>query len=515
MPADRHVVGAISAVVVLTALSTPTRGVHAAPAVLDLNLQVDTVVSGLSQPTSMAFINPNDIFVLEKGTGIVQRVVNGTIQGPVLDLPVNNASERGLLGIALQPDFATSGGVYLYWTESESGADTNVATATPLLGNRVDRYVWNGSTLSFDKNIARLRALQQDAGQPPLGNHDGGKIAFGPDGKLYVAIGDVGRRSQLQNLPNGPTTGSTPVPDDQFGGPAPDAAHFTGAVLRLNPDGSAPSDNPFFATGAALGGQVGQNVQKLFSYGIRNTFGMAFDPVSGRLWMSENGDDSFDEINRIDPGVNGGWIQIMGPADRIAQYKQIETDSGDLQQLRWPPTNIADTSAEAVARLFMLPGAQYSDPEFSWKYVVAPAALGFQDGDGLGASYDGDMFVGASTPNLDGGYLFRFDMNGAHTDLELVDAALADRVADNTTAYDGTESESLLFGTGFGVGTDILTGPDGNLYVVSLSQGSIYRISRADIAAAPEPSGALLFAMAWGGLAFARRARRPSAERRS
>jgi glucose/arabinose dehydrogenase len=493
--------------VLATAIAMSSIDVHAAPTVLDPNLQVQTVVGGLNQPISMAFLGANDMFVLEKATGQVQRVVNGVVQGTVLDLAVNSASERGLLGIALQPDFAISGGVYLYWTASSTGADTSAVPETPLLGNRVDRFVWNGSSLVFDRNIAQIRALQADAGQPPAGNHNGGPLRFGPDGNLYVMIGDVGRRGQLQNLPNGPTTGTTVVPDDQFGGPQPDNAHLTGAILRLNPDGTTPADNPFFAAGASIGGEVGANIQKLYSYGIRNSFGMAFDPVSGLLWMSENGDDAFDEINRVDAGMNGGWIQIMGPLERIEQYKEIETASGSLQQIRWPPSNIADTEAEALARLFELPGSQYSDPEFSWKFVVAPAALGFQDGDGLGTKYDGDMFVGASTPGLADGYLFRFDLNPTRTDLELVDAALADRVADNAGRNDGAESESLLFGTGFGVGTDIVTGPDGALYVVSLSDGAVYRISLLEVLAVPEPAGAALFFLGLAGLAAMRRTR--------
>ena len=105
------------------------------------------------------------MLVLEKATGQVQRVVNGAVQSTVLDLAVNFGSERGLLGIALHPDFPANPGVYLYWTESTTGADTTVLSATPLLGNRVDRFVWNGSALTFDRNLIRLRAIQQDAGQ--------------------------------------------------------------------------------------------------------------------------------------------------------------------------------------------------------------------------------------------------------------------------------------------------------------------------------------------------------------
>jgi glucose/arabinose dehydrogenase len=327
-----------------------------------------------------------------------------------------------------------------------------------------------------------LRAIQQDAGQPERGNHDGGVITFGPDGKLYIFIGDVGRRGNLQNLPCGPTDtcpGPT-VPDDQFGGPEPDNAHLTGVILRLNDDGSSPGDNPFFEAGAAMGGEVGANIQKIFSYGHRNSFGMAVDPVSGELWLQENGDDSFSELNRIEPGLNGGWIQIAGPVERIAQFKEIETTFGAqaLQQIRWPPTNIADTPEEALSRLFMLPGATYSDPEFSWKWEVAPGGIGFVDGRALGPQFQNDLFMGAATANLEGGFLFHFNLTGNRRMIGVDDPRLEDRVADNLDKHEITESESLLIGRDFGVVTDIETGPNGNLFVVSLSQGTIYEIFR-------------------------------------
>src|SRR5262249_22308229 len=136
------------------------------PTVLDPNLGVRTVVSGLVTPTSMAFLGDNDFFVLEKNTGRVQHVINGVLAGTALSLPVNNASERGLLGIALSPNFQNDHNVYLYWTESTTGAVSGVLSQTPLLGNRVDRFVWNGSTLTFDKNIIRLHALQSP--NPPV-----------------------------------------------------------------------------------------------------------------------------------------------------------------------------------------------------------------------------------------------------------------------------------------------------------------------------------------------------------
>jgi len=474
---------ATASLLIIGGVGSPTEAQSTGPEMLDPRLGVRAVATGLELPTSMAFLGNNDMLVLEKNTGQVERVVGGVVQSTVLDLAVNSASERGLLGMALHPDFPANPGVYLYWTESTTGADTNVLAQTPLLGNRVDRYVWNRSALMFDRNLIRLRAIQQDASNGvERGNHDGGVLAFGADGKLFVFVGDLGRRGQLQNLPCGPKDPMLPcpptVPDDQFGGPQPDNAHLSGVVLRLNDDGTAPSDNPFFAAGATMGGEAGANIQKIFSYGHRNSFGMAVDPMSGGVWLQENGDDTFSELNLVESGTNGGWVQIAGPVERIDEFKQIETTFAgmNLQQLRWPPTFIANSPDEALARLFMLPGAHYSDPEFSWKWEVAPGGMGFVDGRGLGARYDGDLFMGAATPLLEGGYLFHFDFRANRTEIRTTDGRLRDAVADNLAKHEITESERLLIGRNFGVVTDIETGPSGNLYVLSLSQGTIYEI---------------------------------------
>jgi uncharacterized repeat protein (TIGR01451 family) len=453
-------------------IQTTVNASQSGPSMLDPNLSVRTVVTGLSQPTGIALFG-NAFLVLEKDTGKVQFVSNGAFQFTALDLAVNSASERGLLGIALHPDFAFNHFVYLYWTESSTGADSTNLADVPLLGNRVDRYVWNGASLAFDRNLIRLRAYQADANQPLRGNHNGGIIRFGPDGKLYVLMGDNGRRGFLQNNQLGP------VPDDQFGGPEPDDAHLTGFVLRLNDDGSTPTDNPFYNAQTGLTGEAAANIKKLYAYGVRNGFGLAFDPLSGNLWDQENGDDAFDEMNRITAGANNGWVQTMGPLNRTAEFKSIELSygAGNLQQLRWPPSLLADSPAAAMARLYQLPGAHYSDPEFSWKYAVAPSALGFVQGRGLGPQFEGDMLVGAGRTFLSGGYLFRFRLTPDRFHFSFSDLRLLDLVADNTDKFDITESETLLTGKDFGITTDIETGPNGNLFVVSNTNGAVYEIS--------------------------------------
>jgi len=416
---------------------------------------------------------------------------------PVLDLAVNSNSERGLLSMALHPNFPGTPYAYIRWTESSTGADSAAVAEVPLLGNRLDRFLWNGVSFVLDRNLVMLRARQNDnvavPGHPGSNNvvenanHNGGVVRFGPDGKLYLFMGDQGRRGWMQNLANGPFL-TPPQVDDTFGGPAPDDAHLSGVILRLNEDGTTPADNPFFAAGATFGGEVGTNIQKVYSYGHRNGFGLAFDPLSGALWETENADDAYAELNRVVPGMNGGWIQFAGPSSRVADWKLIETTQfgSALQQVRYPPTRAAYGAAAALSRLFMLPGAVYKDPEFSWRYEIGPSGATFVLGGALGAEYDGTLWIGSARSfdqvGGNGGSLYRLRLTADRLNVDVsADARLADRVADNlfrAQKFDGTESETLRIGTGFGTTTDIVQGPDGALYVVSLTQNAIYRITR-------------------------------------
>jgi glucose/arabinose dehydrogenase len=483
----RAVVGA--AAVAGALVFTATAGAQTVPTVVDPKLEVRSVVAGLTQPVQMEFLKAHDFLVLEKSTGQVKRIKDGGAPEVVLDLAVNSASERGLLGIALDQGFKINGFVYLFWSESTTGADSVALDTVPLLGNRLDRFIWNGSTLTYDKTLHRQRAYQADEGQPLRANHNGGVLRVGPDGKIYLIAGDRGRRGQLQNLFDGPF--GEGIADDQFGGPDPVNDHLTGVILRLNTDGTAPRDNPFYRVGAERGGQVGANLKKIYAYGIRNSFGMAFDPFSGDLWEQENGDDSFSEINLAKPGFNSGWVQVMGPLERVAQFKAIETtrvpnppdpNAGGgyygLQQIRWDPINIADTPWEAYQRLYKLPGSEFSDPELAWKYEVAPGGIDFLSTKELGKEYKGDLFVGSARGSLRGGNLFRLRISDNRKKIEVDDKRLKDRVADNLGKYEITESESLLFGENFGVTPDVRESPDGSLYVVSNTQGTVYEIRR-------------------------------------
>jgi aldose sugar dehydrogenase len=380
-----------------------------AQSVGDPRLRVTQVVSGLSLPTAMAFIGPADILVLQKNDGRVRRVINGVLQtGQVLDLAVDNDSERGLLGVTLHPDFPTTPSVYLYYTQSSTTGDTS--GSPPPLRNRVDRYTWNGTALVSPTLILDLPVT-------PGPNHDGGTMTFGPDGKLYVVIGELNRNGQLQNNSSGA------APDD------------TGVIFRVNDDGTIPTDNPFFT-------QAG-NLPRYYAYGIRNSFGLGFDPVTGKLWDTENGPGNYDEINLVDPGFNSGWNKIMGPDGRDPQ---------------------------GVGDLFTVGGSHhYSDPEFSWFNTVAPTGIRFLSSRRLGLDYENDVFVGDNN----NGRVYHFEPNVTRTGFDFTDAGLAtDLVGDNAT-----ELQETIFGSGFGVVTDIKVGPDGLLYVLSLGLGRIFTLS--------------------------------------
>ncbi|HEX9426640.1 MAG TPA: PQQ-dependent sugar dehydrogenase, partial [Candidatus Polarisedimenticolia bacterium] len=339
----------------------------------DPRLQAEVVATGLLNPTTMAFVAPGDLLVLQKDNGQVRRILDGVLQpAPVLDVAVHFSSERGLLGIALDPDFLNNRFVYLYYTESATGLDTSSSSSTPL-GNRVYRFVWNGS----GAGTLQAPTLLLDLPATPGPNHNGGALAFGPEDALYAVIGELNRTGKLQNNPLGAD------PDD------------TGVILRVDRDGRPLADNPF-------AGQTGPAslMPRVYAYGVRNSFGLVFDPATGRLWDSENGPNVYDEINQVGPGFNSGWTAIMGPDARDPQGQ---------------------------ADLWQAPGSVYRDPQFSWAVPVAPTALSFVRNRLLGCDLQGDLIVGDNNC----GQLYRFGLNASRDALVLTSTPLQDRVADN------------------------------------------------------------------------------------
>ena len=449
------------------------------PAINDPTLGVETVVDGLTEPTALALIGADDLFVTEKSTGRVIRVQGGEAGEPVIDLAVNYFDERGLLGMALHPQFDENGFVYLYWTasgkgegdEGRLGPDTDEATTVPELGNRVDRFRWDGTALTFDRPIVAMRSntLNSDTSGRIRGNHDAGPIVFGQDGKLYIVNGDQNLRGRLQNIADGAEATD---------------ADLAGVVLRLNDDGTTPDDNPFVDAAAEAGGEVGENLAKIWAYGVRNSFGLAIHPQTGALWETENGDDSWDEVNILPAGANSGWIQLIGPPERMAEYRDLEVASEDgLDNPDFPPDGLATDAQGAQAEMVELPGSRYVPPVFAWKYPVAVTSVAFVTGDAFGASSRNTAWLG--TVLTDGLYRYPLQADGSGFDFG-DDQGLKDNVDDNTSKGDLGESAAYLVGTGFGIVTHIVHGTDDRLYVASLSAGAVYRIGPA---AAVGPDG--------------------------
>lgn len=224
-----------------------------------------------------------------------------------------------------------------------------------------------------------------------------------------------------------------------------------------------------------IGGEIGENIQAIYTYGVRNSFGLAFEPSSGALWQTENGDDSFDEINVFDAADNSGWIQLMGSSARFDTYRSLEIDSEDgLDVASFPPENLAATADDARAALFELPGSSFVEPVLTYIHPPAITAIGFVADDSLGGSPAGSVWIGSVLNDA----LIRYPLGDDGRSLSL-EGDLADGVDDNESKGDLGESERYVVGTGFGTITDIDRSDDGALYVVSISSGSIFRIAVA------------------------------------
>jgi len=441
------------------------------PTLNDPNLKVEQIINtGLKRTTSMAFLGPNDILVLGKETGKVHRILNGKIlPEPLLDVNVASEAERGLLGIAIakyEGNSNTQNGntnantrhVFLYYTQSGGGKDgddepkvspAGTATTTDTAnstspntrnsgvdsvspaGNRLYRYdldLDNNNKLTNPKLLLNLPASPPPGREGTEKNHNGGKVLIGPDNNVYVGIGDVGgHRGRAENNPNGI---------------APDG---TGGILRITQDGQIVANPPL--------GNDTIPLALYYAYGMRNTFGMDFDPITGNLWDTENGNTFGDEINLVHPGFNSGWSQVAGIWE--AESKPGPAIGADTNN---PPKYLVTFGGKGA----------YRAPELAALQTIAPTAIKFLNSGKLGKQYENTIFMG----DVDFGNLYNFKLNENRTGLVL-DGPLADKIANN---IQDLKEGGVVLGQGFGVITDIQVGPyDGYLYILTLN-GRIYRI---------------------------------------
>lgn len=328
------------------------------------------VANGISSPTVMAFAPDGRLFVAQQN-GQLRIIKNGALLAqPFISLPVNSSGERGLLGIAFDPAFATNQFIYLYYTLS-SGAN-----------NRVSRFTANGDVAVAGSELPVLNLDPLSSAT----NHNGGTLAFGPDGKLYIGVGENANRANSQSLSN-----------------------YLGKVLRINSDGSVPAGNPFTGAGAQ---------QRIWGYGFRNPYTLTFQPGTGRLFINDVGENTWEEINSaVVGGGNYGWPNVEGSSSNTA----------------------------------------YRNPVYSYSHGSAI---------GQGCAITGGTFFNPASTNYPASYTGRYfyiDFCGNWIDMLTLSGSTATR-ANFASSVAGSP-------------VSIVTGPDGNLYFLSRATSAVYKIT--------------------------------------
>ena len=405
------------------------------PKVYDPNLKVEVVAEGLKFPTSMSFLGPNNILVLEKNNGTVRSVINGTLQSkPLLKIDVAVPGEMGLLGIAVAKNQTNMKKTYVFLYYTEYTKDGNDVCQKPSYcegwkkpkSNNLYRYELVNNKLVNPKLLLKLPALQNSY------VHNGGSIVIGPDNNIYIPVGDL----------NSPTTWASNVE----GGLPPEG---TGGILRVNLDGQPILNDTLIGNKDPL--------DLYYAYGIRNSFGLDFAPVSKKLWDTENGPAFGDEINIVEKGFNSGWKSVQG----IWKAKEyLNGVKGGENLTRYSIFDGADGLVDFNGK------GKYSFPEFTWNRTVGVTSLKFLSSDNLGEQYKNDLFVASYKYGL----LYHFDLKIDRSGL-LLSSPLDDTVANNNN-----EIQSMVFGKGFTAPTDLEVGPDGYLYVLNFWDGKLYKI---------------------------------------
>jgi aldose sugar dehydrogenase len=383
----------------------------------DPMLKAERITGDLNYNTKIAFLGNNDILLLamEDSNGAVFRMVDGEIlPEPMLRVDLGAEPKGCLCGIDVQKNSSGATNVFLFYYVKKP--DDNSGQA----GIYVNKYEFIDDKLVNPKTIFYVPVIGQSI-------HNGGGLTVGPDQNVYFIIGELdGHRTRAQNF---------------IDGPEPDG---TSGIIRITTDGKPLEDNPLAGTGI---------LRYYYAYGIRNGFGLAFDPVTDKLWDTENGPNYGDEMNEVAPGFNSGWSKIQG----VWAPKLPGENDPDLA--RTNITNFEDFDGEG----------KYSPPEFTWYHTTAPTGLTFLNSEKLGKQYENDLFVG----DFNSGNLYRFELNNKR-DALILNGSLADKVAN-----DFVERDQAIFASGFGGITDVKVSPDGYLYIVSLNQGAIYKIHPA------------------------------------
>lgn len=381
----------------LASLAALTPGA-AASAAVSAGYAESTVATGLTEPTAIAFLPDGRMLVTTKAGGLYA-VADG-VKTLVADLTVCTDKSMGLLGVAVDPDFASNGFVYLYRTKPAGSEGPSCPTAAGRV-NEVIRVRLDGYHLAGPP-AAILTGIRTDDGQ-----HNGGGLRVGLDHRLYISTGDTGVGDFL---PGGftPPGGST----NPF---AQDLGELPGKVLRIDLDGTIPSDNPFAGVPGAR--------PEVFASGFRNPFRFGIDPVTGRLWLGDVGQNTWEELNVVRAGGDYGWPLCEGTAPPGCG----------------PPGHVA--------------------PVFAYQQDIAGS---------LGASITGGAFAPCQFGSLAGQYLF-----GDYA---------ADRLysAVPNAARDGLAGEPALFADAAAGPADVVFGPDGALYHVAIKAGEVRRIAAAE-----------------------------------
>ena len=445
--------------------------VNADDFIIDDNLKLELVAEGLKSPISMGFLGQNDLLVLEK-EGKVQRITDKkTSPYTILDITsiVNNAGERGLLGIAISEGnesdkdniYKKDFNIYLLYTENIIKSEVVNNYCKPEKCKTYDLIVNSLYKYKFkdDKLINPELLLRTPVDRNSSLFHIGGAITVGPDNNVYLTSGDGNicvdpqdceilleegpLRSQSANIGNG-------IKPSGSGG----ILYFNVNEKRTNYEGMLGYEYP---------------LNLYYAYGIRNSFGIDFDPVTGYLWDTENGPAFGDEINLVKPGFNSGWAKKQGVWS-IINPSQLAVDPPPGKERGYDFSHNPQTENEYESFVDFNGKGKYSDPEFTWNDPVGVTSIEFFNSDKLGKEYENDLFIGT----FNDGLIYNFDLNKDRNQLVL-EGELEDKVADTNKQLD-----DVIFGKNMESITDLETGPDGYLYVLSIGEGKIWRIVPSD-----------------------------------